>query len=248
MKKLIFVANDCPSSGNTTVTEILCDFFRARSNQTALLTTDRSSPRPTDPSREFQLWELNDEEDLEVLVSKIDENDVVLVDVATGDTSELCRFFNNQELADVLPELDCELTVCVPVKMELENHDSITEIAEIIADNADYFITKSFSFGCDHEDDVWEGSYNQRVMSYLNATEVETPRIPDAVIQGLEVSGFDLSGALANQEQLEDDLATPLLRWKAKYCSQLQEEAADCLLPEHEEVHVSAYSKGAIAC
>jgi hypothetical protein len=248
MKKLIFLANDCPSTGKTTFTEILFDFFRARSLQTALLTTDRSATPPSDPSRSFTLWELNDEEDLEHLIKTVDKHDVVLVDVASGDTSELCRFFEDQQIADLLPELDCELTVCIPVKMELEDSSSIVEIAEVIADNAEYLVTRGFSFGCEGQDDCWEGGYGQRVMSYLSAVEIDSPRVPDAIIEGLDESGFDLSSALSRQNELPDNLATPILRWKAKFCSQLQEEAADCLLPEHEEVHVTAYSKGAVAC
>jgi hypothetical protein len=248
MKKLIFVTNDCPSSGNTTLTEILFDFFHARSKQTALLTTDRSAPHPSVSSRESKLWELNDGDDLEHLIATIDEHDIVLVDIASGDASALCRFFEDQQVADVLPELDCELTVCIPVKLELDDSDSVVEIAEVFADNADYFVTKSFSLGCETEDDCWEGGYGQRVMSYLSATEIESPRVPDVIVQGLDASGFDLSGALAQQQALPNDLATPILRWKAKYCSQLQEEGADCLLPDQEDIHVTAYSKGAIAC
>jgi hypothetical protein len=248
MKKLFFVANDSPSSGNTTFTEILFDFFHARSKQTALLTTDRSVPRPSDPERQARLWELNDGEDLESLIKTIDDNDVVLIDVATGDASELCRFFNDQQIADVLPEIDCELTICIPVKLEQEDADSIVEIAEVIADNADYIITKSFSIGCESNDDCWEGGYGQRVMSYLSATEIDVPRIPDIIVDGLDVSGFDLPNALARQDELNEELATPIRRWKAKYCSQLQEEGADCLLPEHEDIHVTAYAKSAIAC
>ncbi|MFV1995108.1 MAG: hypothetical protein ACC661_06700, partial [Verrucomicrobiales bacterium] len=200
-------------------------------------------------SEHFIPWDYSEDTDLARIVSHLDKHGAVVVDVGSGDALDLHSFCKESQFFECLGELDIELTLAIPLNGSPENADAVVEIAEAFSDNADYVIVRRGLSGKEDASDGWEGSYGQKVMSYLGAAELSAPPVRGALAKSLETHGCLLEQALANLEHVPADLRKSLTKWESQFQGKIIDLAGDYLIPESEETRVLGLRPSqAIAC
>ena len=137
MKKLVALVNDLESSGKTSLANILQNSYTEAGYETLLVTT---SEHDIDEGSGGEFWDFEDEVDLSTMIGAIDNNDVVILDVASGTARTWAEFCENNELYTVLSEIDAEMTLVLPVHPSERNLNEVVDILEIFSDSADYVI------------------------------------------------------------------------------------------------------------
>lgn len=242
MKKLVLVTNDLPGAGKSTLTEVLFSKLSREGLPTALAATHHSddADERLSPSPNVVPWDFEEDKDLSSLIGLIDENAAVIVDVGTGDTSELHEFSERTNLFDLLGELGVELTLAIPYSGGEEQIDSIVEIAEAFSDNADYVVLRSRT----EAEDLWKGSCAEKAMKHLSGIEVTAPPVNETITKELEAHGCSLSEALVSSNGISAKAVTALKKWARNFGDKIDSEAHDYIFPEEAENRVlGSYSK-----
>lgn len=239
MKKLVFVLNDLPAVGKSTLSEVISGQLSRKSVTTSLVATVCSNDADDRLSQSETIipWDFEDDEDLSKLVSFLDENEVVVVDVGTGDTADLHDFSERSQLFEFLGELGVELTLVIPVNSNPDHEDAVVEIAEAFADNADYVIV----WEAEADKNGWDDSYASKVMSYLSAVEITAPAINGAFARSLDSHDYELHDAIANRDELPGDLKSALKKWESQFGKLIESEAGEFVFPEQEETRVPGH-------
>lgn len=232
MKKLILVTNDLPAAGKTTLSEILVHTLSSEEYQTAHVATHSSDDADDrlSSSAEAILWDFAEDTNLATPISLLDNHDVVIIDVGTGDIADFHDYSERTQLCDYLGELGVELTIALPFDGSADQHESLIEIAESFSDNADYLLVNHG----ETEKEEWDGSYAQKVMSYLGVVEITAPTPKDALVNGLEEADVPLHHALADHSNLPKNIRAALSKWEKEFTAIIKNEARGVIFPEGE--------------
>lgn len=186
-------------------------------------------------------WNLDDELEIGNLISFVDQADVTVIDVATGDGATLAEFFNEEDVFDLLLELETELTIVIPAPNHSAISDEVVAIGEAFADNADYVMVRTPVEFDDADDSSWVGSYGEKVMDYMGAHVVEAPAMDVAMLSEIEESHtMGLAEALADRSGLPRYLRDSLHAWELEFSESLA-SAPELFIPA-ETGSKSAYS------
>jgi len=212
MKKLVLILNDLPEVGKTAFSRVFEQFMARKKIEYVSISTDETHlGHPTH-------WNLVDELEISSLVSFIDQADVTVIDVATGDGATLAEFFNEEEVFDVLLELETDLTIVVPVPNHSAISDEVVAIGEVFADNSDYLIVRTPIEFDGADDSSWVGSYGEKVMDYMGAHVVEAPAVDVTMLNEIEGShDMGLAQALSDRSSLPRYLRDSLHTWELEF-------------------------------
>lgn len=225
MKKLVLILNDLPEVGNSSFSRVFEQFMsRKKIEYLPVSTTETSLGHPT-------YWNLDDELEAGQLVSFLDQSDVTVIDVATGDGATLAEFFNEEEIFDLLVEMEAELTIVVPVPNHTAISDEVVAIGEAFADNADYLIVRTPVEFDDAGDSSWVGTYGEKVMNYMGAHIVSAPEMDVTMLDEIEKSHeMGLAEALADRSGLPRYLRDSLHSWELDFSEALT-DAPELFIP-----------------
>ncbi len=229
MKKLVLVINDLPGSGKSTLSEVLVEKFEQEGFATGLVATNCSE----DADERFSEspaaipWDFEEDSEMLTLLSKLDESDALVLDIGTGDFAEFHDFAERADFFDVLGELGVELTLVIPLHGDTDPTDTVLEIAECFSDNADYVVVLDSS--APRED--WDGSYAQKVMSYLGAVEIKAPAANGALAKALGQHSYELHEAQSHRDALKGDLKSSLAKWEDEFGQKIEASARDFFFP-----------------
>ena len=212
MKKLVLILNDLPEVGKSSFCRVFEQFLaRKKIEYLPVTTADTSLGHPTH-------WNLEDELEPGSLISFLDQADVTVIDVATGDGGKLAEFFNEEDVFDLLLEMEAELTIVVPVPNHETISDEVVAIGEAFADNADYLIVRTPIEFDEADDSSWVGSYGEKVMNYMGAHVIEVPAMDITMMEEIEEShGMGLADALAKRAELPRYLRDALHAWELDF-------------------------------
>ena len=139
MKKLIVVVNDLERSGKSAVARTLSHHLASQEVKHLLVTSNELDMTDSFPG---EFWDLEDQFDLSQLISAIDKNSAVILDVHSGGARNWGEFFEAEDLENLLAEIDAEMTLVIPDTRSERCNEEICDLTEIFADQADYVIAR----------------------------------------------------------------------------------------------------------
>lgn len=226
MKKFVIVANDAPQTGKTSFTNVLAETYERRGISAQAIFTDHDSA-PTDHA----FWDLEGELEADRVLTCFEETDVLIADVASGDTDTIIDFFNNVGLYDLLVDVDIELCVAIAVNNTEAAFESTVTLAEGFADNADYLLLRGPHMTEGEETAEWSGSYAEKVSDYVGATEIQVPEFDAGMMGEIWDQGKCLATALASRKELPRYLREAVHSWELKYSDAIS-DAEELLTPD----------------
>jgi hypothetical protein len=231
MKKLIIAINPHKKSGKSTFVRVYSEMLtRNGLDFTNLHTSDN------DAHSGSLLWDVEEDPDQELLLVNMENNDVVILDVASEHTDYLTDYLESSDTYEALAELDAEVTVVIPINADADMSSQIVSLGEFFADEAAYVVACSPAVNKDR----WTGSAAHKYMCYLGAIEIEMPVLNKEFSSQCENEyHLSLPTALSRRKELPRFLRDELHNWELAYASNLGE--ADELLVPGEKVSKSAY-------
>ena len=216
MKKLVLILNDLPEVGKSSFSRVFEQFMSRKKIEYLTVSTEETSlGHPT-------YWNLDDELEAGHLISFLDQSDVTVIDVASGDGATLAEFFNEEEVFDLLVEMEAELTIVVPTPNHTAISNEVVAIGEAFADNADYLVVRTPVDFDGADDSAWAGTYGEKVMNYMGAHIVTAPAMDVTMLSEIEENhGVGLAEALANRSELPRYLRDSLHSWELEFSEAL---------------------------
>jgi hypothetical protein len=237
MKKLVVVLNDLEGSGKSIVARTLSHFFKEREISHSLIVSDE---RDVEEGLADEFWDIEDEVETGQLIAAVDRTDAVILDVASGFARNWAEFCENTELADLLSEMDVEMTLVIPEHRSERCHEEIVDLAELFSDQGDYVIAHlPIEARGSSVEEKWKGGYAAKAVNYLGALEITIPAIGSDLATALESADVTLAQALAQMENLPRFLEVQVTEWREQ-ATLACERSCDYLIPERVDGLVNA--------
>jgi hypothetical protein len=208
MKKLIVVVNDLERSGKSTLARALSHHLKSEEVKHLLVTSNEMDMTDSFPG---EFWDLEDQFEVSQLISAIDRNDAVVVDVHSGAARNWADFFESEDLENLLAEIDAEMTVVIPDTRSERCNEEICDLAELFSDQANYVI--AHLPGDKRNEIKWKGSPAEKAIRYLGASEVEIPGLSDELRTALENADLELPEALNKPSSLPRFAEVQVSQW-----------------------------------
>lgn len=192
MKKVILIQNDYSGAGKTTLSRFITRYLNHNRThfQAIMLSEDESD---ADGSH---VWIDPTSLTLREFVSHLDMAPITILETASGMGEVFCKFYQANELQDLLHELGVQMTVVVPVTAEPDSHEAVILAAETFSDNVQYLIAHTITSAYEDDEQVWDRSYAARIMDMFDAVELHIPEVGIAIEQSLRAKHTDLGSAL----------------------------------------------------
>lgn len=196
MKKLILIQNDYSSSGKTTLTRCINRYLNKHRAAHQIVVCSESEA----DAEGAQAWLDSSGLTLGDFINQLDQSPITILEVGTGVADLFCRFYQANELQNLLHEMGVEMTVVLPVSGEADSHESVIQAAETFSDNAQYVIAHLVTSSYEDDDQLWDRSYAARVMDMFEALELHIPELGFQVEHLLRAQHNDLAGALLEED------------------------------------------------
>ena len=224
MKKLIIIANDSDACGKTTLAAVVSGYVQRKGMRQTIALTSQEQELPMDtvlldPEEGFEPGEL---------VDLVDKSDVVIVDAHTGSAVNFQKIFFRHRLDEALDEIDCGVTVILPVCDDAAVLHSAMEHARAWNKCAELMIVRLPLLADEHEN--YQGSQAQRYFAQLGAVEFSLPAVNETILDELDAIDLDVPLALTQRQHLARFVRTELLAWEVNSCEILR-NAEDLLIP-----------------
>lgn len=199
MKKLILIQNDYSGTGKTTLSRCISRYLKHHKAQFQTVVLSESEA----DAGSAQAWMDPTHLSVRDLVAHLDDAPITILEVATGLADVFCKFYQSQELQDLLHEIGVEMTVVLPVTSERDSHESVIQAAETFSDNVQYVIAHLITSSYEEDDHDWDRSYAARVMDMFEAVELHIPELGFQVEHILRAQHNDLANALLEENPQE---------------------------------------------
>ena len=224
MKKLIIIANDTDACGKTTLTALLSGFVQHKGLRQTLVVTSQEQELPVDTV----LLDAEDGFAPEELVDLVDHCGVVIVDAHTGGAEDFEKHFFRNRLDEALDEIECGVTVILPVCDDVAVLHQAQERARVWNKCAEVVVVRMPLLADEHQE--YKGSPAQRYFSQLGAMELTLPVVKDCILDEIEAVDLDVPLALLQRQHLTRFVRTELLAWEVSACEILR-NAEDLIIP-----------------
>ena len=217
MKKLIVIANDADACGKTTLTALLSGFVQRKGLRHTLALTSHEQELPL----ETVMLDAEDGFAPEELVDLVDHTDVVIVDVHTGQAENFEKHFFRNRLDEGLDEIECGVTVVLPVCDDAAVLHSAMERARAWNKCAELVVVRLPLLADDHE--CYQGSAAQKYFQQMGAAEISLPVVNENILDEIEALDLDVPLALTQRQHLARFVRNELLGWEVQACEQFRE-------------------------
>ena len=224
MKKLIIIANDADACGKTTLTAILSGYVQRKGMRHTVALTSQEQELPMDTV----LLDAEDGYEPQDLVNLVDKTDVVIVDVHTGSAEGFEKRFFRHRLDEALDEIECGVTVILPVCDDAAVLQSGIERARAWNKCAELIIVRLPLLADEHE--AYKGSAARRYFSQLGAAEISLEAVQETILDELDALDLDVALALTQRQHLTRFVRNELLAWEVNACEMLR-DAEELLIP-----------------
>ena len=224
MKKLIIIANDADACGKTTLTALLSGHLQRKGLRHTIALTSLDQELPMDT----RLLDVEEKFSPQELVDLVDHAQVVIVDVHTGGAEGFEKIFFRNRLDEALDEIECGVTVVLPVCDDAIVIQSVQERARAWNKCAELLVAR-MPLAAD-EPLAYSGSPAHRYLSNLGATELKLPAVKDGILDEIDVLELDVPLALTQRQHLSRFVRNELLSWEITACESLR-HAEDILIP-----------------
>jgi hypothetical protein len=217
MKNLIIIANDTDACGKTTLTALLSSYFQRKGLRQTIALTSPDQELPMDTV----LLDAEDGFAPQELVDLVDHAQVVIVDVHTGGAERFEKHFFRNRLDEALDEIECGVTVILPVcddsavlQNAQERARAWNKCAEVIVARMPLLADDPLSY---------TGSAAQRFLAQLGASELILPPVSDCILDEIDSLDLDVPLALTQRQHLTRFVRNELLAWEVNACEILRE-------------------------
>ncbi len=224
MKKLLIIANDADACGKTTLTALLSGYVQRKGMRHTVALTSQEQELPMDTV----LLDAEEGFDPEDLVNLVDKTDVVIVDAHTGGAEAFEKRFFRHRLDEALDEIECGVTVILPVCDDAAVLQSAIERARAWNKCAELMIVRLPLLADEHEN--YEGSAAQRYFTQLGAVEISLPAVNETILDEIDAMDLDVPLALTQRQHLARFVRNELLGWEVSACEILR-DAEELLIP-----------------
>ena len=232
MKKIIFVMNDHAEVGKTCTSAALNCYLKAQGVNAIYIAAigNLDDPDAVNAASYDTVWNVIEDNDINLLFGWAEQHDVVLCDVESGNSAALIDLYEKEDLDVVLSEMNIDLTIVTPEVEEGECHEEILRLSDIFSDNADYIVPRIPLDEFRSSLEAWEDSDASNTMDYLGAAVLEMPRVTDAMQELLEDNGWTVCNAMEHIYNLPEEFTGSFVSWKKDFDRQM-EEGVDYILP-----------------
>ncbi len=223
MKKLILITNDADACGKSAVAALIHGILQRKGTRHTMVMTSPEQELPV----ATRLLDAEEGFTPQEMVDCVDHTDVVVADVSTGAAINFEKHFFRPRLDEALDEIECGVTVVLPVCDDaIVLHEAI-ERARVWNKCAEILVVH-LSLLAD-EPMVYQGSAAQKFFTQIGAAEVHLPCVKEAIIDEIDAVDMDVSLALMQRQHLSRFVRNALHAWEIK-CAELIRNAAEPLL------------------
>jgi hypothetical protein len=217
MKNLIIIANDTDACGNTTLTALLNGYFQRKGLRQSIALTSQEQELPMDTVL------LDAEEGFapQEFVDLVDQSQVVIIDVHTGGAERFEKHFFRNRLDEALDEIECGVTVILPVCDDAAVLQNAQERARVWNKCAEVIVVRLPLLADDPL--PYNGSAAQRYFAQLGASELILPPVNDCILDEIDEMDLDVPLALTQRQHLTRFVRNELLAWEVAACEILRE-------------------------
>jgi hypothetical protein len=217
MKKLILIQNDYSGAGKTTLTRCLTRYLNQNRAPYQLVVLSEEEG----DAEGAHAWLDANSLSLQDIIAKLDSAPITILEATTGQGEFFAKFYESNELQDLLHEMGVEMTVVVPVTSETDSHESVIEAAEVYSDNAQYLIAHQITSSYEDDDKVWDRSYAARVMDMFEAVELHIPEVDFQLEHQLRALHTDVASALL-EEKPDEIFGKDFTKWHSRVATQIE--------------------------
>lgn len=211
MKKVIIISNNGDACGKSTLTAVVSSYLNRRGLRHKLVLTSISQETPMNSV----LLDVEDGFRGEEFVNLVDSTDVVIVEVNSGGAERFEKHFFKQRLDDALDEIECGVTMLLPVcddeyviQNALERTRAMSKIAEIVV--------VRMPLAADVPMD-YDSSSARRIITQFGGTEITMTAIKDGILDELDNMELDVPLALTQRQHLSRFVRHELLAWEVNF-------------------------------
>jgi hypothetical protein len=217
MKNLIIIANDTDACGNTTLTALLHGYFQRKGLRQTIALTSQEQELPMDTV----ILDAEDGFAPQELVDLVDKSQVVIVDIHTGGAERFEKHFFRHRLDEALDEIECGVTVILPVCDDAQVLQNAQERARVWNKCAEVVVARMPLLADDPL--PYNGSPAQRYFAQLGASELILPPVNDCILDEIDALDLDVPLALTQRQHLTRFVRNELLAWEVTACEILRE-------------------------
>jgi hypothetical protein len=217
MKKLIVIVNDADACGNTTLTALLHGYLQRKGLRQTLALTSPDQELPMDTV----LLDAEDGFAPHEVVDLVDRSQVVMIDVHTGGAERFEKHFFRHRLDEALDEIECGVTVILPVCDDAAVIHNAQERARVWNKCAEVVVVRMPLLADDPL--PYTASQAQRYLSQLGATELILPPVSDCILDEIDAMDLDVPLALTQRQHLTRFVRNELLAWEVNAGEMLRE-------------------------
>jgi hypothetical protein len=226
MKKLILIANDADACGKTTLTALLSGLVQRKNLTQTVVVTSPLQELPLDTV----LLDAEDGFNPADLVDLVDHSQVVIADVHTGGAEDFEKHFFRHRLDEALDEIECGVTIVIPVCGDAAVLHQAQERARIWNKCAEVVIVRMPLLADEPMD--YKGSAAERYFHQLGALEFTLPSVSDTVLDEIDALDLDMPLALTQRQHLARFVRHELLAWEVNACEILR-QADELFIPDN---------------
>jgi len=143
-----------------------------------------------------------DNEVLDNIFNSFEDNDIVLVDVGAGTTTNLLEWVEDVDLIQLLEDNDIQLDVVMPITNVKDSVAGLKDVFDQLGDKPHYIILLNEYLGDDFE--IFENSNIKKSIQETNHEIITLPKINNKLITILDKNNMILS------EAIEEKIVTTL--------------------------------------
>jgi hypothetical protein len=196
MKKLIFIQNDYPGAGKSTVVRLLRRYLGNHQveHRFLFLSEDEECIEPN--AEYFDPTQISGD----ALLNTLDQPGITLLEAGSGAGEYFMKQYERHDYFNKLHDRGIELTVVLPVNNDCESYEAVTESAEIFGDTVQYLIAHNATSAYYEDSSPWDSSYAARLMDMFEAVELRFPEATIEMEQNFRMKHTTLAKAMLEAE------------------------------------------------
>ena len=182
--------------------------------------------------REAEFINIEQVQEIDVLISSLETNGLVVVDCRAASTDIFLDYFAEVRVFEILEMLGATLTIISPVNHEADSVEQVKIIADALGTKCRYVIVRNQAHS--EQFKIYDQSQTRsRVLGELGGQEIVMPKLYDWLVTGLNETNLSMTAAIAQSDFSLVDRQR-LKNWQAKFYEQI-DHARELLLPTGEQ-------------